>query len=148
MALRFAPRRGTILLVEDCDEVRLGLAELLELNGYEVSDAADGEHAMDQLTANPRGFALVLLDLLLPGGMSGRELRARQLADPQLADVPTIVVSCCEPESASDARLHPAAWLEKPFRGEQLLAVVRRYVKPHEHGLGGGLGDIDARADR
>ena len=125
MTHRFAPRHGTILLVEDCDDVRLGLAELLELNGYEVSDAADGEHEMLQLTANPRAFALVLLDLLLPGVMSGRELRARQLADPQLAQVPTVVVSACEPEMASEARLQPEAWLEKPFRGEQLLNVVR-----------------------
>jgi CheY-like chemotaxis protein len=73
---------------------------------------------------------LILLDLLLPGAISGNDVRARQLADPDLADVPTVVVSACEPRAETQAALKPDVWLEKPFRGEQLLSVVRKYVKP------------------
>jgi chemosensory pili system protein ChpA (sensor histidine kinase/response regulator) len=135
MALPITPQPGTILVVEDCNDVRLGVAQLLELNGYRVTDAADGVDALARLSANPDGFALVLLDLLLPGTLSGRDLRARQLADPRLAQVPLVVVSACEPEVASQATLRPEAWLEKPFRGEQLLNVVRRFVRP-EPGVG------------
>jgi CheY-like chemotaxis protein len=123
------PRRGTILLVEDHNEVRLGVAQLLELNGFIVADTADGERALGYLQAHPSGCALMLLDLLLPG-LSGGDLRARQLADPALAEIPVIVVTACEPEPGVRARLRPAAWLEKPFRCDDLLTVVRRYVAP------------------
>jgi len=133
------PRSGAILLVEDCYDIRIGLAQLLTLNGYRVTDTADGEHAIDELNANPHGFALILLDLLLPGSLSGNDVRARQLADPQLATVPTVVVTACEPEAGAQARLKPEVWLEKPFRGEQLLSVVRRYVRPDGPGFDSGL---------
>ena len=123
------PRRGAILLVEDHQDVRVGLSQLLALNGFLVADAADAEHAIDHLRAYPNGFALMLLDLLLPG-LSGNDLRARQLADPQLSGIPVVVVSAYEPEPTVEARLKPAAWLEKPFRGDDLLKIVRRYVAP------------------
>ena len=129
-----APRRGAILVVEDRDDVRLGLAQLLELHGYVVFDAADATHAEALWTAEQRGLALILLDLLLPGSMSGRELRARQLSDPALAAIPTIVISSCEPDLTSRAELQPAAWLEKPFRFDELLTLVKQYVLPEPGG--------------
>ena len=132
MAQPILPRDGAILLVEDCDDMRVGVTQLLELNGFHVSDTANGEQAIDRLNANPEGFALVLLDLVLPGRISGGDVRARQLADPRLANVPTVVVSACEPGEAAQATLRPEVWLEKPFRGEQLLSVVRRYVRPDD----------------
>lgn len=127
-------RRGAILLVEDHTEVRLGLAQLLELHGFLVTDAADAEHAYGYLTAHPSGYALMLLDLMLPGA-SGGDLRAKQLADPRLASIPVVVVSASEPEPDAQARLRAAAWLEKPFRCDDLLDVVRRYVFPEPREL-------------
>ena len=132
MAQQLLPRSGAILLVEDCEDMRVGVAQLLELNGFHVSDTGDGEQAINRLTANPGNFALVLLDLVLPGRISGGDVRARQLADPKMAAVPTVVVSACEPEEEAQAALKPEVWLEKPFRGEQLLSVVRKYVRPDE----------------
>jgi CheY-like chemotaxis protein len=126
------PRNGAILLVEDCEDMRVGVTQLLELNGFHVSDTGDGEQAINQLSADPGSFALVLLDLVLPGRISGGDVRARQLADPRLAAVPTVVVSACEPREEAQAALKPEVWLEKPFRGEQLLSVVRKYVRPDE----------------
>ena len=75
-------RRGSILVIEDRDDVRQGLAQLLELHGYLVADARTGEQAIEQLTTDPEGVALVLLDLVLPGPVSGVEVRAKQLANP------------------------------------------------------------------
>ena len=124
------PRRGVILLVEDRQDVRVGLAQLLQLNGYLVVDAADAERALAYLNDDPSDYALILLDLLLPGPLSGADLRAVQLADARLASIPTVVVSACEPEAGAQLRLRPDAWLEKPFRGPQLLEIVRQYVMP------------------
>ena len=124
------PRRGAILLVEDRSDVRIGLAQLLQLHGFVVRDTDNGEQAFEQLASAPGAFALLLLDLVLPGRMDGRELRARQLADADAALVPTVVVSACEPDEHLRAQLQPAAWLEKPFRIEALLAVVKQHVLP------------------
>src|SRR5687767_12715229 len=123
-------RRGTILVVEDRDDVRLGLAQLLELHGYEVADAPDGEDALEQLVANPAGFALIVLDLLLPGAISGAALRQRQLADDALRPSPTVVTTATETKPQERQPLHPEAWLEKPFRFDDLLGVIKRYVAP------------------
>jgi DNA-binding response OmpR family regulator len=123
-----APRRGAILLVEDRDDVRQGLAQLLELHGFLVADARTGEDALQQLTDDPDGFALVLLDLMLPGTVSGRDLRTRQLADPVLSEVPTIVVSASDLQQKDRVGLDPDAWLDKPFRFDDLLELVKRYV--------------------
>jgi two-component system cell cycle sensor histidine kinase/response regulator CckA len=124
------PRRGAILVVEDRDDVRLGLSQLLELHGFTVRDAADGERALQYLEREPGEFALILLDLILPGRLSGQELRARQLADAEAALVPIVVVSACEPEELVRAQLRPVAWLEKPFRIDALLTVVKAWVLP------------------
>ncbi|HEY5618394.1 MAG TPA: response regulator [Vicinamibacterales bacterium] len=122
------PRRGAILVVEDRDDVRQGLAQLLELHGYLVADACSGEDGLRQLTADPDGVALILLDLMLPGEISGRELRTFQLGDPVLATIPTIVVTASELDARERARLRPEALLEKPFRFDDLLLLVKRYV--------------------
>ena len=126
--LTFAPRRGAILLVEDREDVRQGMAQLLELHGYLVEDAGTGEQALQHLTSQPDGFALILLDLNLPGTMSGRDVRMRQLADPVLAAIPTIVVSATEMDPRDRVLLHVEAWLEKPYRFDQLLTLIKQYV--------------------
>jgi CheY-like chemotaxis protein len=131
------PRRGAILVVEDRDDVRQGIAQLLELNGFLVFDAADGSHAMQYLRSEPASIALILLDLLLPEPMSGRDLRVHQLGDPRIADIPTVIISACEPDLRGRAQLRPEAWLEKPFRFEALLKIVKKFVTPE----GGGLID-------
>ncbi len=121
-------KRGAILVIEDRDDVRQGLAQLLELHGYLVADASTGEEALKQLTADPEGYALVLLDLMLPGAISGRDVRLRQLSDPQLRTVPTIVVSAADVNHRERLGLDPDAWLDKPYRFDDLMELIKRYV--------------------
>jgi DNA-binding response OmpR family regulator len=126
------PRRGSILLVEDSRDLRIALEEVLELSGYLVDGAATAEQALASLMASPHRFALMLLDLRLPGPLSGYDVRARQLASPDLSTVPTVVITALEPPPAERLALHSDDWLEKPFRCEALLQVVKRYVVPGE----------------
>jgi DNA-binding response OmpR family regulator len=123
-----APRRGEILLIEDCTEVREGLAQLLELHGYMVTEFADGERGMRELTTQPQAFALVILDLMLGESMAGKDFRLQQLLDSQLASVPTIVITASDVSAPDRLPLHPEGWLEKPFRFDTLLELVQRYV--------------------
>jgi DNA-binding response OmpR family regulator len=122
-------RRGAILVVEDRDDVRQGLLQLLELHGFLVEDARNGVEALQQLTTDPEGYALVLLDLMLPGAVSGRDFRMRQLAEPALA-LPTIVITAADVSHEERVGLNPDAWLDKPFRFDDLLTLVKRYVVP------------------
>ena len=124
-----ATRRGTILVVEDRDDVRHGLSELLALNGFQVADASDGAEAMAQLDADPGAYALILLDLMLPGDISGSDLRHRQLADAALSTIPTIVLTSCDMRPEERQPLHPEAWLDKPYQLHQLLDLVSQYVR-------------------
>jgi len=130
-----APRRGEILLIEDCTEVREGLAQLLELHGYMVTEFADGERGMRELTTQPQAFALVILDLMLGESMAGMEFRSQQLLNSQLASVPTIVITASDVSVPDRMPLHPEGWLEKPFRFDTLLELVKRYVIAEGSGL-------------
>jgi DNA-binding response OmpR family regulator len=131
------PRRGAILVVEDRDDVRQGLAQLLEFNGFLVEEARTGAAALERLQSQDGGVALVLLDLVLPGSVSGRDIRARMLADRTHADLPTIIVTASEIDPPGRAGLCPTAWLEKPFRFDDLLDLVRRFVVPEASALAG-----------
>jgi DNA-binding response OmpR family regulator len=122
------PRRGEILLIEDCTEVREGLAQLLELHGYMVTEFADGERGMHELVTQPQAFALVILDLMLGESMAGMDFRLQQLLDSQLASVPTIVITASDVSPPDRIPLRLEGWLEKPFRFDTLLELVKRYV--------------------
>lgn len=124
------PRRGAILVIEDRDDVRQGLAQLLEFNGFLVEEARTGDAALERLDSRDGGIALVVLDLVLPGEVSGRDIRARMLGDPDHADLPTVIVTASEVDAPGRAGLCPTAWLEKPFRFDDLLDLVRRFVVP------------------
>jgi CheY-like chemotaxis protein len=126
----FTPQRGAVLVVEDREDVRQGLAQLLELHGFLVADAGDGEGALEHLQTSPGDVALILLDLILPGRLNGCAFRAHQLAAADLARIPTIVITASELDTNERARLHPEAWLDKPFRFDELLQLVKRYVVP------------------
>ena len=70
----------------------------------------------------------MLLDLVLPGALSGADLRAGQLATPALAGIPTIVLTASDPPPPDRVPLQADAWLDKPFRFDDLLTLVKRYV--------------------
>jgi len=116
---------GSILVVEDDPDLRVTLLELLREEGYPVIGAANGWQALYHLKAVPAP-CLILLDLMMPV-MSGWELRSRQQHDPTVPDIPVVVLSCAMNLEQQEGFLNAAAYLEKPFKVEQLLATVRRH---------------------
>src|SRR5262249_41552689 len=88
------PMTHKVLVVEDEQELREMMRDALELNGYSVITADDGQDALAKLTAiaGTDHLCLVLLDLLLPG-MNGWEVFEKLRERPELASVPVIVHS-------------------------------------------------------
>src|SRR5690606_2328003 len=82
---------ATVLVVDDDEDIRLILAQILSLQGYDAPTAANGLDALSQLYDGVEP-CLILLDLMMPA-MSGWEFRTKQLQDPKLAQIPVVVLS-------------------------------------------------------
>ena len=114
-----------VLVVEDDDDIREIIAEVLEREGYAVAQAANGKEALDFLRGEERP-CIMLLDLMMPV-LSGPELLEIIAEDTSLASLPVIVVSAiADRGSAPGVR----RFLRKPVSSEVLREVVREYCRP------------------
>jgi len=112
-----------VLIVEDDDDLREMMAQLLSLEGFQAAAVANGREALDYLREEDAP-GVILLDLMMPV-MDGWEFRRRQQADPALAAVPVIVLSALDQSRAGDVAAD--AVLKKPLDFDRLLALVRSY---------------------
>jgi CheY-like chemotaxis protein len=125
----------TVFVVDDDREVRESLRTLLQLDGYKVKTARDGQHALEQLRDGLRP-CIILLDLMMPG-MDGRHFRAEQLRDPELAHIPVLIFSRHHDPQENAASLGPAAHLRKPAYIDTVLQLIEAHcVRQHgsKHG--------------
>jgi CheY-like chemotaxis protein len=116
-----------ILLIEDEDEVRESMMQVLELEGFEVTTAGKGDEALEQMRALEVVDA-ILLDLMMPG-MSGRQVRERQLEEGLLVDAPVIVLSGTSGDLEPDPEeLRAVDRLDKPVRANKLCDTLETYM--------------------
>jgi CheY-like chemotaxis protein len=116
----------TILLVEDEDAVRLTTAQLLRRNGYQVIEAASGSEALHLWDHLTRKVDLLLTDIVMPDGITGRELAVQLRARvPELRIIYTSGYAINLPGIENEL-IEGKNFLHKPFRAEHLAAVVRR----------------------
>jgi CheY-like chemotaxis protein len=117
-----------ILIVEDAEDIRASLVELLRDEGYEVLTACNGEDALGLLGASPELPALILLDLMMPV-MDGYAFRAAQLRDPKLARIPVVLMSAGGDMQAKVSELGAKGYMRKPFSDlETILAAVAQFT--------------------
>jgi CheY-like chemotaxis protein len=116
--------RETILVVEDDERVRKLTIRRLKMIGYDVVEASDGAKTLEILG---RGAAidLVFTDLIMPGGLSGRDvaMRARQLKP----GIKVLLTSGYAEElvQGNDLQREQLKVLRKPYHQADLVAVLR-----------------------
>jgi len=120
---------GTILVVEDEEEVREVAERILQDFGFQTIPAVDGRDALDIMESRGSGMTAILMDLSMPR-MGGQEA-LRQLRQ-SWPDLPVIMMSGYTEESVApqfnDAGPGVTAFLQKPFFAEDLIGVLRRVL--------------------
>jgi two-component system, cell cycle response regulator DivK len=116
-----------ILVIEDTEDNRQIVRDLLESAGYALIEALDG---LEGVAAAEREHPdLILMDIQLPG-IDGYEATRRIRAVPALATVPIIAVTSY-PLSGDEAKTRAAGcdgYVAKPFSPRQLLAKIREFL--------------------
>jgi CheY-like chemotaxis protein len=117
-----------ILIVEDHPTMREAMRLVLEREGFDIDEAADGDQAL--VAVRERAPDLVLLDMSIPGA-SGPEVLAAVKEDPATSDVRVIVVTATGEEGRASAIASGADhYFTKPFSPIALLQAVEEIIGP------------------
>ena len=116
----------SVMIVEDDVEARESLAAVLASEGYSVIMAEDGRVALDALRKAPSTICMILLDLFMPV-MNGWAFRDEQVRDPELADIPVVVITADASAAQRMGKLGVAGAMTKPVDFDRLLALVNEY---------------------
>lgn len=117
-----------ILVVDDYEDARATLRDMLEGMGHRVVEAANGQEALDFLTQEPSATVqLILLDLDMPR-MSGWELLKLLKSYVRLASIPVVVVSRHANELSSEDSRRLQGSFQAPYEVPRLKAMVEALV--------------------
>jgi len=110
------PTGSTIVVVDDDDDIRDTVREVLRHEGYLTVGASNGQELLDVLHASPERPRLILLDLMMPI-MGGWEFLANIEDDTELHDIPVALMSA-----------HPS--VGNAFDGDQQTCGFTRLLLP------------------
>jgi two-component system chemotaxis response regulator CheY len=116
-----------ILTVDDSASIRQMVSFTLKKEGYEVIEAADGKDALSKLGSSP--VNMVITDLNMPN-MNGIELIKALRANSSHKFTPVVMLTTESHQDKKDLGRQAGAtgWIIKPFKPEQLVAVVKRLL--------------------
>jgi two-component system alkaline phosphatase synthesis response regulator PhoP len=118
--------RGSVLVVDDDEDIREMIGMALEDAGFQAVGARDGLTALQWLWSHPRP-SVILLDLMMPR-LSGADFMRAHDSDPALAPIPVVIMSGnggpCDNADFPGAR----HYLKKPMDLDELIEVVGQFV--------------------
>jgi len=116
-----------VFLIEDDQDIRASIVDVLTEEGFDIEWASDGEEALKKLRNGSIKPKLILLDMRLPV-KDGYQFRHEQRNDPYLSEIPVVIIS-------ADGRLHEKTGhldarelLKKPVDIDDLVGTVQRYL--------------------
>ena len=115
---------GGILIVDDDPDLRECLQIMLTSMGFEVTCAANGQEALNDMEGHDPD--LILLDMKMPV-MDGWEFC--RVLEGRDSRPPIVVVTAAPDPAGRAAEVHAEGWLGKPFEYADLEAIVRRFAK-------------------
>ncbi|QKT04997.1 response regulator [Ectothiorhodospiraceae bacterium 2226] len=116
-----------MLLVEDEPGIRTSLSLLLELEGYRLSTADNGDAGLAHMDAERPD--LVITDYMMPG-LDGLAMIRAMRAIPALADVPVLLMSGALPADLDPLEVADA-FLQKPARIDRLVHTIQLLLRTH-----------------
>jgi CheY-like chemotaxis protein len=119
-----APIDAKVLLVDDEDQLRRVMRDLLERDGYQVTEARDGVEALDQIDRHAPD--IIVLDLNLPG-LDGYGVLSHLRSRPATAGIPVVVLTA-QGDEDNEVRVFEMGaddFLSKPFRARALSVRLR-----------------------
>lgn len=122
-----------VLIVDDEEDIREGLCEYLDLEGYVTSGASSAEEALSKGIEN---YDILLLDVMMDG-MSGFELAAKLKESPKYSGIPIIFLTAKDTvdDMVTGLRLGGDDYIPKPFAMKNVMArieAVMRRIHPQE----------------
>ena len=119
----FVRKQGQgILVVDDDQELRDTLCEVLHDEGYTTYQASNGADALDQIQAGLHP-CLIVMDVAMPT-MTGAEFLRARIHEEELRDIPILMITAYGKEDGLESAL---GVLHKPFDLERILEVARNY---------------------
>lgn len=113
-----------VLIIEDDQAIRQMVQDVLELEGYETSGAANGNEGIEFLQKDDNAKpCVIILDMMMPVA-NGWQFLDYQRANGNLSKIPVIVCSAFK-ESAKTVR--PSAFVEKPIKLNALRDAVKAF---------------------
>jgi two-component system, sensor histidine kinase and response regulator len=120
-----------ILVIDDEEDIRESLVDLLKLQNYSVISARNGQDALDLLRTLKEMPRLIILDGKMPV-MDGKTFFRHLSQDPKMKTIAVLVVAGSDqaiPNLSSNCR-----FFQKPFPVDQLLAVIAEMLElPHQN---------------
>jgi CheY-like chemotaxis protein len=120
-----------VLVVDDDPDFVQIIRLILEAEGYQVFEAADGKQALEAMRQNKPD--LTLLDVMMSTRLEGVDICREIRADPDLKDVPIVMISSIATseyasEFPDEEHIPIDTWISKPIQPTVLLKVVKRFV--------------------
>ena len=120
--------RPSVLVVDDDEDIRTTIGDVLADQGFNVTCAANGREALEMLISGQSKPALILLDLTMPE-MDGWTFRQEQQKVPRLAQIPVVLFSGHHDAARAAQSLNAVALMTKPLRLEGLVTLVEQLAR-------------------
>jgi len=124
---------ATVLIIDDEIHIRRLIAQMLELAGYQVLEAASGPEALRLIEGTIPD--VITCDIFMPG-MTGFDVLEALKSQPDTANIPVIMLTALGQEKDTNLamKLGAADYVTKPFGTTNLTETIERQLKGRQRG--------------